>query len=467
MVNQEEKRTVKTINPATNQVEKEFPYTTDEQLQSIFETADKAFQVWKNTSFENRSQLLTQVSDLMRQRIDDLARLCSIEMGKLFKEAKGEIEVCITILDYYARNGKEILKDKPIDIPQGKAFIAYSPLGVVFSIQPWNFPFYQVIRSAAPSLMAGNTYVLKHAGNVPQCALAIEQLFKDAGAEPGIFSNIFVPGAQASQLIANECIKGVTFTGSEEAGTSVASQAGKYARKSVLELGGSDPCLVLDENDIEGSVEMVAMGRLSNSGQICTSPKRIIVLESVVDEFIEKAKAIYEKVKVGDPLAEDSQLAPLMGVGARDKVLEQVKDTVQAGATLVCGGKPLEGAGAYMQPTILTGIRPGMRAYSEEVFGPVLAVYAARNVEDAIRLANDTRYGLGATVICRDEEKAVEVARHIDSGMVFINHITTSVPYLPFGGVKKSGYGRELHHEGMKEFTNHKLIRTSSPDAMY
>lgn len=358
MANQEEKKTVKTINPATNRIEKEFPYTTDEQLQSIFETADKAFQSWKNTSFEERGKLLSQVSGLMRHRIDALARLCSVEMGKLFKEAKGEIEVCIAILDYYARNGKEILKDKPIDIPQGKAFISYSPLGVVFSIQPWNFPFYQVIRSAAPSIMAGNTYVLKHAGNVPQCALAIEQLFRDAGAEQGIFTNIFVPGAKASQLIANECIKGVTFTGSEEAGTSVASQAGKYARKSVLELGGSDPCLILDEYDIDDIVEMVAMGRLSNSGQICTSPKRIIVLESIVDEFIEKAKAIYEKVKVGDPLADDSQLAPLMGVGARDKVLEQVEDTVKAGATLVCGGKPLEGEGHICSPPSSPELNP-------------------------------------------------------------------------------------------------------------
>jgi len=467
MESRENRKTAKTVNPATNKTEKEFEFTNEEQIKSIFEKANEAFESWKKTSFEERAGLLSKVSDLMKERTDELAKLCSIEMGKIFKEAKGEIGVCIGILDYYAKNGKEILKDKPIETPEGKAFIAYEPLGVIFSIQPWNFPFYQVIRSAAPSIMAGNTYVLKHAGNIPQCALSLEKLFKDAGAPEGIFTNILVSGSKASELIANEHVKGVTFTGSEKAGMSVATEAGKNIKKTVLELGGSDPCIVLDETDIDAIVETVAMERLSNAGQVCTSPKRIIIMESVAKEFIEKAKAIYEKVKIGNPLDLDTQLAPLMSVDAMEGILEQVEDTVNAGAKLVCGGKKLDGEGAFMEPTILTGIKPGMRAYSEEIFGPVLAVYAVKNAEEAIQLANDTRYGLGATVICRDEEKAVEVARQIDSGMVYINHVTTSVAHLPFGGVKKSGYGRELHHEGIKEFTNHKLIRISSIDADY
>lgn len=463
----QEKKIIKSVNPSTNKVEKEFEYTSEEQVKSVFEQADKAFKSWKKTSFEDRSELLSKVSMLMRKRSDELAKLCSIEMGKLFKEAKGEIEVCIGILDYYAKNGKDILKDKPVETPHGNAFIAYEPIGVIFSIQPWNFPYYQVIRSAAPAIMAGNTYVLKHAGNIPQCAQSIQNLFTDAGAPKGVFTNIFVSGSKASELIANEYIKGVTFTGSEKAGMSVASEAGKHAKKSVLELGGSDPCIVLDETDINDIVQMVAMERLSNAGQVCTSPKRIIVLESIVGEFIEKAKAIYEKIKVGDPLNGDTQLAPLKSMDARDDILKQVKDTIEAGAKLVYGGKTIEGEGAFMEPTIITDIKPGMRAYSEEIFGPVLAIYAVKDADEAIRIANDTPFGLGATVICCDEEKAVEVARQIDSGMVYINHVTTSVAHLPFGGVKKSGYGRELHHEGIKEFTNHKLIRISSIGADY
>lgn len=466
MANQDEKKTTRTVNPATNITEQEFENTSDEQLKTVFENANDAFHLWKSTPMGERANLLKKVSELMSERAEELARLCSIEMGKRFVEAMGEIKVCIGILDYYAENGKDILKDKPIDTPEGKAFIAYEPIGVIFSVQPWNFPFYQVIRSAAPHIMAGNTYVLKHAANVPQCALAIEKLFTDALAPEGVFTNIFTTGPKASELIANEHIKGVTFTGSEKAGASLATEAGKHLKKTVLELGGSDPCIVLDESDIDETVKMVAMERLSNAGQVCTSPKRIIVLETVADEFIEKAKSIYENVKVGNPLDDDTELPPLKSVDAMEKVLDQVNETVKAGARLVYGGKRLDNTeGAFMQPTILTDIKPGMLAYSEEIFGPVLSIYAVKDIDEAVKLANDTRFGLGGTVICRDEDKAVEVARMIDSGMVYINHVTTSVAFLPFGGVKKSGYGRELHHEGMKEFTNQKLIRISSPDA--
>jgi len=464
---EEKKTTVKTVNPTTNKTEKEFDPTPEDQINRIFEKADEAFHEWKKTSLNERANLLKRISGYMVERSDELARLAAVEMGKRIVEAKGEIQVCIGILEYYAEKAEEMLKDKPIDTQHGKAFISYEPMGVIFSVQPWNFPYYQIIRSCAPHIMAGNTYVVKHASNVPQCALAIEQMFKDAGAPEGVYTNIFTSGSHASELVGNKYIKGVTFTGSEKAGASIASQAGKYVRKSVLELGGSDPVVILDEENIDNIVKMVAMERLSNAGQVCTSPKRIIVLKSVANDFIEKAKYLYEKVKIGDPQDKDTQLQPLVSIDAMEKVLDQVKETVEAGATLVYGGKRHGEEGAFMEPTILTDIKPGMLAYSDEIFGPVLSIYSVKDEEEAIKLANDTKFGLGATVICKDEERAVKVARQIDSGMVYINHVTTSVAEMPFGGVKNSGYGRELSHEGILEFTNHKLIRVSNPDAEY
>jgi len=457
---------IKTLNPTTNQVEREFDEMSDQQIEIIISNADTAFKTWRKTSFPERTRLLQNVANILRTRKDELGKLCSIEMGKLHCEAVGEVELCADIFDYYANNGKQFLSDAPLETPQGKAFLTYEPIGVLLSVQPWNFPFYQITRSAAPNIMAGNTIVLKHASNVPQSAEIMEKIFTEAGAPKGVYTNLFVPGSKVSKLISDPKIKGVSLTGSEEAGSSFASMAGKYVKKSTLELGGSDAFIVLEDADLDEAVKTAAFGRLWNAGQVCISPKRILVMESVADKFIEKAKSIYENIIVGDPLDSKTQLAPLCSEKALQKVIKQVETTIQQGAKLILGGKRVERIGAFMYPTILTDIKKGMLAYSDEIFGPVLCIYAVKNIDEAIKIANDTDFGLGGTVFGTDIDKAVEVARQIDTGMVYINHVTGIAPELPFGGTKKSGYGREQSPAGIYEFVNEKLIRiTTSKDS--
>ncbi len=458
---------IKTVNPTTNQVEKEYAEMTDGQIEIILADADKAFQSWRKTSFAERAKLLHRVAEIMRERKDELGRLCSIEMGKLHREGIGEVELSANIFDYYAQNGEKFLADAPLDTPEGKAFLSYDPIGVLLSVQPWNFPFYQITRSAAPNIMAGNTVVLKHASNVPQAAEIMEKIFAEAGAPKGVYTNLFVPGSKVSELVADPRVKGAALTGSEPAGSSFASMAGKSVKKSTLELGGSDAFIVMPDADLDKAVETATFGRLWNAGQVCVSPKRIIVLESVAEKFIEKAKAIFENVVVGDPLDPKTQLAPLSSEKAVQDVLKQVEKTVSQGAKLVLGGKRIDRPGAFMEPTILTGIKKGMLAYSEEIFGPVLAIYAVKDIDEAVELANDTVFGLGGTIFGTDTDKAVEVARRIDTGMVYINHVTGIAPELPFGGTKKSGYGREQSPAGIYEFVNAKLIRVTTPDAAY
>lgn len=458
---------IKTVNPTTNEVEKVFDVMTEHQIEEIISAADKAFHSWRKTSFEERAKLLHKVASILRERKEELGELCTIEMGKLKREAIGEVALCADIFDYYANNGAKFLADAPLDTPSGKAFLSYEPLGVLLSVQPWNFPFYQITRSAAANIMAGNTFLLKHASNVPQCAAVMEDIFKTAGAPKGVYTNLFVPGSKISNLIADPRIKAGALTGSEPAGSSFAAMAGKYIKKSTLELGGSDAFIILEDADLDKAVHTAALGRLWNAGQVCTSPKRIIVMASVADEFISKAKAIYEKIRIGDPLDPTTQLAPLSSEKAVEDVVKQVEDTVKGGAKLVYGGKRLNRSGAFMEPTILTGIKPGMVAYSEEIFGPVLCIYAVKDEDEAIKLANDTKFGLGGTVFGKDTERAVKVARRIDTGMVYINHMTGIAPELPFGGTKNSGYGREQSPAGIYEFVNAKLIRITTPDAAY
>lgn len=458
---------IKTVNPNTNLVEKEYEEMTDQQIENIIATADTAFQTWRKTTFKERAKLLHAVANILRERKEELGKLCSIEMGKLHREGIGEVELSANIFDYYADNGENFLADVPLETLEGEAFISYEPIGVLLSVQPWNFPFYQITRSAAPNIMAGNTIVLKHASNVPQCAEVMEKIFAEAGAPKGVYANLFVPGSKVSGLIADPRIKGAALTGSEPAGSSFASMAGKYVKKSTLELGGSDAFIVLEDADLDKAVETAAFGRLWNAGQVCVSPKRIIVLDSVADQFIEKAKAIFEKVVVGNPLDPKTQLAPLSSEKAVKDVIAQVEKTVSQGAKLVLGGKRLNRPGAFMEPTILTGIKKGMLAYSDEIFGPVLAIYSVKNIDEAVELANDTVFGLGGTVFGTDTKKAVEVARRIDTGMVYINHVTGIAPELPFGGTKNSGYGREQSPAGIYEFVNQKLIRVTTPGAVY
>lgn len=467
MNDQNKNSSIKTVNSSTNQVEKVFEVMSDQQVENIFATADSAFQLWRKTSFKERAKLLHRVASIMRERKEELGKLCTIEMGKLLREGVGEVELSADIFDYYANNGAKFLADEQLDTPTGKAFNSFEPIGVLLSVQPWNFPFYQITRSAAPNIMAGNTIVLKHASNVPQCAAIMEQIFTEAGAPKGVYTNLFIPGSKVSELIADPRIKGASLTGSEPAGSNLASIAGKYVKKSTLELGGSDPFIVLDDADIDSAVQTAAFGRLFNAGQVCISPKRIIVMESVAETFINKAKEIYEKVIVGDPLNSATQLAPLSSEKALEDVIRQVETTVKEGAKLVYGGKRLNRSGAFMEPTILTDIKPGMVAYSQELFGPVLCVYSVKNEEEAILLANDTKYGLGATVFGKNTDKAVQIARRIDAGMVYINHVTGIAPELPFGGTKNSGYGREQSPAGIYEFVNAKLIRVTTPDLPY
>lgn len=465
--NKDARTTFETKDPTTNKVEKTYQPFSDEKIKEIVEKAHEAFGQWKQTPFCERACLLNKVASLMRERKDKLAGLCSKEMGKILKEGIEEVELCASICEYYAKNGEKFLQDQPLETEHGKAFISFEPIGVILSIQPWNFPFYQIIRAAAPHIMAGNTFLLKHSHNVPQCALAMEEIFRDTGFPQGVYTNVFLGEGQADSLIANRHIRGVTFTGSEAAGSKVAQSASQWAKKCVLELGGSDPLIILDDANLDEVLEIAVKERLSNAGQVCTSPKRLIVMQSVANECIQKVKEIVEKIKVGDPLDDNTELGPLVNEKARDKILGQIEKSVSNGTRVITGGNKLDRPGAYMEPTVLTHIMPATVAYQEEIFGPVVCIFPVNNEEEAIKLANDTAYGLGATVFTHDEERGIRVARQIESGMVFINHVTTSAPELPFGGIKNSGYGRELSEEGIKEFVNKKLIRVSSTDAAY
>jgi len=458
----QKKTSIKTINPATNEVVKSFEEMTEQEIESALSTADKAFQDWKKTSYEKRANLLHKVASLMRKEKDALAKLITLEMGKLLKESEGEIDLSANILDYYADNGAKFLADQPLKTEFGEAIVRHSPIGVLLGIQPWNFPFYQVARFAAPNIMIGNVVLLKHASNVPQCGIAIEKLFKDAGAPDGIFTNLLIPGNHVSTLLADERIKGASLTGSETAGASLAETAGKNLKKSVLELGGSDAFIVLEDADMDKTVEWAVVGRMNNTGQCCVASKRFIVVEAVADEFLKKFKEKLSALKVGDPMDKDTQLGPLSSEEAAVHLDDQVKRSVAAGAKILLGGKRIDRKGAYMEATILTNLTPSVPAYYEELFGPVASFYRVKDEAAAIELANDSPFGLGGSVFTNDIERGKNVADQIDTGMVFINHPTWTKEDLPFGGTKRSGYGRELAELGIQEFVNKKLIRVSA-----
>ncbi|UOE49782.1 NAD-dependent succinate-semialdehyde dehydrogenase [Mucilaginibacter sp. SMC90] len=460
-------RAIKTVNPFNNEVVKTFETMTDEQIGSKIALAVQAFEIWKKTTKAERAQLLHSVAQLMRSRIKELAALATLEMGKLLKESRAEVELCAAIFEYYADNGEKFLADQPLETPEGSAFLSYEPLGVILSIQPWNFPFYQITRSAAPHLMAGNTMLLKHASNVPQCAQVMEDIFIEAGFPEGVYQNLFIPGSKIDALVADKRIKAVTLTGSEPAGASIAAAAGKYIKKSTLELGGSDAFVVLDDADVEQAAEAAVRGRIWNAGQVCVSPKRVIVEEAVAEAFLEKVKAKFAALKVGDPMDEQTDLAPLSSEKAVEDVIGQVQKAVEQGATVLAGGHRIDRPGAFMEPTIMTDIQPGIAAYAEEIFGPVFMFYKVKDEQAAIALANATEFGLGGSVFSSNEERAVNVARQIDTGMVYINHVTGIAPELPFGGTKHSGYGREQSPAAIYEFVNAKLIRVTTAESAY
>ncbi len=451
----------KTVNPFTEETVKSFDEISKEVLKEKLQNAAACFEKWRTTSFSDRKKVIQKVADLMRERADALATLITLEMGKRIKESKGEVELSAAIYEYYATNAEEFLADTPLSPEKGSAYVRKEPIGVLLGIEPWNFPYYQVARVAAPNIMAGNCLMVKHASNVPQCALAIEQLFVDAGAPAGLYTNLFIGTDKVEALLENPIIKAVSLTGSEGAGASVAAIAGKNLKKSVLELGGSDPFIVLEDAELDKTVKWAVAGRMQNCGQACTAAKRFIVMDKVYDEFLQKFKAAVESMEPGDPMLEATKLGPLSSRTALEDLVEQVDKSVKAGATLVTGGKRIDTKGFFMQPTILTDIPKDAVAYSEELFGPVASIYKVRTEDEAVALANATRFGLGGAIFTADEKRGQKLAERIHTGMVFINHPTGSQPDLPFGGTNQSGYGRELSSLGIDEFLNKKLVRTS------
>ncbi|HEY0243923.1 MAG TPA: NAD-dependent succinate-semialdehyde dehydrogenase [Mucilaginibacter sp.] len=452
---------IQTINPNTNTLVKSFEEMTEASVNAAVAQAEKAFTSWRKTSYKERAQLLYKVAQLMRREKNVLAELITLEMGKLISQAEAEIDLSANIIEYYADHGEKFLADKTLDPLYGSAFIRYSPIGVLLGVEPWNFPFYQVARFAAPNIMIGNTVLVKHASNVPQCAIAIQQLFEEAHAPEGVYTNLLLSGKRASELVADKRIKGVSLTGSEAAGASLAAEAGKYLKKSVLELGGSDAFIILEDADIDQAVEWAVVGRINNNGECCVAAKRFIAVESIADEFLKKFTDKLSKLKVGDPMDRTTELGPLSSEEAAVQLADQVKRSVDAGARVLLGGNRVDCAGAFMQPTILTDLRPGIAAYHEELFGPVASFYRVKDEQAAIDLANDSDFGLGGSVFTQDIERGKRIADQIDTGMVFINHPTWTQADLPFGGTKRSGYGRELSELGIDEFVNKKLIRIS------
>jgi len=452
---------IQTINPTTNTVIQTFAEMTDEQLDNAVAKAASSFEDWKQTDFKLRASLLHKVAGLLREKKDMLAKMITLEMGKLFAHAEGEIKLSAEIFDYYASNGENFLADKILHPVHGEALIRHSPIGVLLGVEPWNFPFYQVARFAAPNIMTGNTILVKHASIVPQCGIAIEELFKEAGAPVGLYTNLLISGTRASALVADKRIKGVSLTGSEEAGASIASEAGKYLKKSVLELGGSDAFIVLEDADMDKTVEWAVTGRINNNGQCCVASKRFIVVESVADIFLEKFKTKLSQLIVGDPMEADTQLGPMSSEAAAAQIANQVQKAVDGGATILLGGKRVKREGAFMEPTIIANMQQNNPVYYEELFGPVATFFRVKDEQGAIDLANDSPYGLGGSVFTEDIERGKRVADQIDTGMVFINHPTWTQADLPFGGTKRSGYGRELSELGIDEFVNKKLIRIS------
>ncbi len=449
-------------NPYNGQIVKSFDDIDDAQLESKLTAAQTCFeQVWRHKSFAERKAVLSRAAALMRERTQAFAELITIEMGKLIAQSEGEVKLSAAILDYYAEHAEAFLAPEKL-AAKGDAVVESSPIGVLFGVEPWNYPYYQIARFAAPNLMAGNVVMVKHASNVPQCALAFERLLEEAGAPVGAYTNLFISKDQVTQVIDDDRIRAVALTGSEGAGAVVAQRAGKNLKKSTLELGGSDAFIVLDDADLDSAVKHAVSGRMGNSGQACTASKRFIVVEALADRFLEKFQTALQGFEAGDPMDRQTTLAPLSSVQALETLLGQVDEAVAHGARIVMGGQRIEGQrGAFMQPTILTDIEAANPTYKQEFFGPVALFFRVPDEAAAVALANDSPFGLGGSVFTQDLERGKRVARQIDTGMVFINSAAVSMPDLPFGGVKNSGYGRELSSAGIQEFVNKKLIRVA------
>jgi succinate-semialdehyde dehydrogenase / glutarate-semialdehyde dehydrogenase len=453
------------INPYNGERGKHFAEHTEAEVEKAVAKAQKCFATWQKTTYADRAAILSKAAHLLRAHTEKFACLITLEMGKLIAESRGEVALSADILDYYAQHAEEFLSPQVLSPHSGEATLVSSPIGVLLGIEPWNFPYYQLARFVAPNLMAGNVVMVKHAPSVPQCALAFVALFKDAGAPEGAYTNLFLSNEQAERLIDDPRIKGVALTGSERAGSIVAAQAGKNLKKSTMELGGSDAFIVLEDADLYKTVKWAVWGRMNNTGQCCVAAKRFIVVEEIADRFIKKFQAELETLESGDPSDASTTLGPLCSETALLNLLDQVKRSVAAGARVLLGGGRINRKGAFMQPSILTDIEKGTPAYTEEFFGPVALFFRVANEDEAIDLANDSKYGLGGSVFTSDTERGKRVASRIETGMVFVNHPTWTAPELPFGGIKNSGYGRELSGLGIQEFVNKKLICVVPIDA--
>jgi len=457
--------TYQSTNPFSGEPVETYNEMSDQELDAAITAAATCFEAWRKKTYAERAVIIAKAAALMHQNVDSLAHTMTLEMGKRIGEARGEVEFSSRILAYYAKNAERFLAPVKLNPTVGEAHMESSPMGVIFGVEPWNFPYYQLARIAGPHLMAGNTLVVKHAGIVPQCAIAFEQLLIEAGAPLGLYTNLIISHDQSNKVVDDPRIKGVCLTGSVAAGQSVAARAGKNVKITSMELGGSDAFIVLEDADLERTIPWAVWGRMYNTGQTCCAAKRFIVVDSIADKFLEKFQAALGALKAGDPMDEKTTLGPLSSESALLQLLKQVDNAVAKGAKLVMGGKRIDRPGSYMAPTILTDIKPGNPAFRDEFFGPVAMFFRVKDEDEAIALANDSDFGLGGSVWCKDTERGKRVASRVETGMMFINNIDWSDAELPFGGIKNSGYGRELGDMGIQEFVNKKLVRVASMHA--
>jgi len=449
---------IQSINPATGEILESFKETSGQELDRILTGAHAAFLQWREVPFARRAQRMREAAQTLRTRRAEYARTMTLEMGKPIVQGEAEVDKCAWVCEYYADHAEAFLAEQPRETEASRSYVRFDPLGPVLAVMPWNFPFWQVFRFAAAALMAGNAGVLKHASNVPRCALAIEEVFREAGFPRGLFSTVLVGSSAVAALIANPRIVAVTLTGSDRAGSKVAEQAGRELKKTVLELGGSDPFIVLADADLAAAARTAAEARLINSGQSCIAAKRFIVVEPVADQFLDRFLDELRSRRMGDPLVRGTQVGPQARLDLRDSLHEQVAESVKRGAKLLLGGEVPAGKGAFYPPTLLAAVDKGMPAFDEETFGPVAAVIRAKDAADAVRLANDSAFGLGASLWTQDRARAERMAAQIEAGSVFVNGVVKSDPSLPFGGIKRSGYGRELSEYGIREFVNIKSV---------
>jgi succinate-semialdehyde dehydrogenase/glutarate-semialdehyde dehydrogenase len=443
------------INPYNGEQVGQYTALTSIELENILDKSAEVFKTWSREPLSVRTGLIKKAAEVLRENVEDYAQMITSEMGKPISESRAEVNKCAWVCDYYAENAETFLAPEVIETDAEQSFVRHDPIGTVFAVMPWNFPFWQVFRFAAPTLTAGNTGLLKHAPNVFGCAEMIEDVFTKAGYPEGVFQNLIVHHDQTEKIIAHDAVKAVTLTGSEMAGSAVAQIAGKYIKKSLLELGGNNSFIVLEDADIDKAVKTAVSARMLNCGQSCIAAKRFILLESVYDEFVEKFTKAVREIKKGDTTDDATQVGPLARKDLADQLNRQVKESISQGATLLAGGKQ---DNCFHEPTILGNIKPGMAAFDEETFGPLAAIIKAKNIDEAFSLSEQSKYGLGVSVFTRDTAKAVEYASRVSDGAFFVNELVKSDPRLPFGGNKRSGYGRELAKDGMMEFINKKVV---------